>query len=189
MGNEPNGIPARELPGLLGVRRGGKCRGMKNLILVVAALAFASCGGKQLGGGGGADGSSGSSGNAGSGGSNGGSGAGGSSGSGGGAGVGGNAGAGGSINDSGASFPDVGSPQCETPGGTCVLCSDDKWHCGPVAYAPCPDGAALGSPCNRPNPSCLVCLSSGDAEELNCPSMSGSISRWRSNPFALHCVP
>jgi hypothetical protein len=181
---EPNGMAAREAPELRGLRRGGKCWGMKQLVIVVAALALASCGGKQLGGGGGAAGSSGNGGSSGAGGSTGtggSTGVGGSLGSGGASGIGGSSGAGGSSgtpHDSGPPFdsaglPEVGTSACTMSDGTCVLCNDDKWHCDDIVLLPCPPGAKLNGPCNASSSACFICGETfdgdtGNGTELQC---------------------
>jgi hypothetical protein len=176
---EPNGMAAREAPELRGLRRGGKCWGMKQLVLVVAALALASCGGKQLGGGGGADGTDG---NSGAGGSQGANGSGGGTGGVGGSGGGGTGGVGGSVgggaggvggsfgtpNDGGSSVPEAGSKECDDS-KACILCTDDKWHCPERAvYAQCPPGTIRDGSCPHEGSTCFVCKTDGVGHEYLC---------------------
>jgi hypothetical protein len=185
MGNEPNGIPAREHPELRGLQRGGKRSGMEKLILMVAAFAFASCGGKQLGGGGGADGSAGSSGNGGSSGAGGSAGAGGSLGSGGSLGASGGSGAGGSTGspiDGGMS--DAESHECRPDGSTCVFCQK-KWHCDGFAWPACPPGLDASMSCTGvvKGGLCLDC-SGGSGTEWRCAG-----GNWLVSPGFATCSP
>jgi hypothetical protein len=147
MGNKPNGIPAREPTELRGLRRGGKCSGMKKLILMGAALALASCGGGVSGVGEGDGGSDGAR-DSGRGGKDAGS----------------SEERDGSDGSSGPADGRANDASCIAPEGTCIMCGG-AWSCSAGssgALATCPSGIKAGSPCINPQGlpfgnTCQVC--------------------------------
>jgi hypothetical protein len=141
----------------------GRGRGLLKLaytITLLALLAVVACGGKALGvedgGTGGGSGGSGSSAGAGEGG-------------------------GGAPNDAALPFPD--SSQCDMQPATgapapCVLCSDEKWHCGSGAFISCPSGAAKGAACTiNGGDSCVACNGAGTGAMFTCID-----ERWNPDP-------
>jgi hypothetical protein len=78
----------------------------------------------------------------------------------------------GGPNDSGLSFPQVDSSECDDS-GTCVFCSDDKWHCqeGGV-YPQCPASVQIGQGTNcsydQGDFPCVVCGKNGTGLVNNC---------------------
>jgi hypothetical protein len=126
---------------------------MKNVRLVVVSvglgLVLAACSGKEIVA---QD----------AGGSGGGGGVAGGSGSGGSAGVAGGGGSSGSPSVGGS--PEAGTSECDDS-GTCVLCSDDRWHCPRAkVYSPaCPPGRVSGSSCadEQINAACFECTGGG----------------------------
>jgi hypothetical protein len=77
----------------------------------------------------------------------------------------------GTPTDTGLPSPD--SPQCDIQdtGGAaapCILCSDEKWHCGSIVYEQCPPSAVRGGKCTSPGEQCINCWSDGGAEALTC---------------------
>jgi hypothetical protein len=171
-------------------KKGGRMR----LVVVLAALALASCGGKATTGNGGSAGEGGSSGSGGSTGVGGTSGSGGASGAGGASGGGGSLGAGGTSGSGGASgvggsagsggtagapsdaglLPEVGTPECEMQQneagtqGICILCSDDKWHCDGPVYTQCPPGITRFTSCSAVGSECLTCPTSSTSMTWLC---------------------
>jgi hypothetical protein len=173
------------------------------LVHVALVVTLAGCGGQTIiesssdSGGCGHGGSTGSGGSSGGGGASGTGGSGGSSATGGSAGVGGGGGSGGADNlrdsgesstDGGVSLPEVGSPGCFMQNGSCVLCSDNKWHCdGDLGFASCPSDVKAGSPCPDLEGGFLVCITcnnNGLGDQFSCTSSGGVWS-----PAPIMCVP
>jgi hypothetical protein len=175
-------------------------RGRLKLVHVALVVALAGCGGIVIesssdSGGGGHGGSSGAGGNGGTGGSGGV-----SAGSGGGSGGANNLGDSGSppAKDSGSPYgdgnlrPEVGSNECVVQNGTCVLCSDDNWHCGTAVYPQCPAtiGPNGGGSCvpGKGFP-CVTCDSDGIGYEVPCSDLSASIVSCSPLPGAIMHIP
>jgi hypothetical protein len=175
--------------------------GRLKLVPVALVVALSCCGGETIiesssdSGGGGHGGSIGSGGSSGGGGA---SATGGSARTGGSAGgVGGGGGSGGADNlrdsgesstDGGVSLPEVGSPGCFMQNGSCVLCSDNKWHCdGNLGFASCPSDVKAGSPCPYLEGGflfCITCNNNGLGDQFSCTSSGGVWS-----PAPIMCVP
>jgi hypothetical protein len=75
--------------------------------------------------------------------------------------------------DAGLPAPD--SSQCNLPGNfmgrhPCILCSDDKWHCGgggTVAFPSCPPGIKNGATCHG-GETCFSCDSDNSGAQFSC---------------------
>jgi hypothetical protein len=140
MESEPNTVPAREATELRGLRRGGKCSGMRTLNLVVAVLALVACGGKQVGGGdGGGSGSSGEGGGAGS------------------------SGAGGSGGEVDGGTSDDGD--CNMNSAPCAFC-DGEWKCSGIVFPQCSSSVQAGGACTVAG-SCVTCTA-GTGYQFSC---------------------
>jgi hypothetical protein len=139
---------------------------MKTLLLrfgLGGLLILAACGGQEIGTGGVSS-----------------SGAVGSSGSGGSAGA---------SNDGGPQRPEAGTEACDD-NAHCVLCSDDRWHCGPIVFDQCPAGAMPGEPCTPLSSNCYSCTSPPTGNTLTCVrNGSGDAGDvWTSDMTLLRCA-
>jgi hypothetical protein len=76
--------------------------------------------------------------------------------------------------------PESGAP------AECVLCSDDKWHCGSFIFEPCAPGVAKGDPCSPPGALCLDCYSDARAPVFQCYGLSPHV--W-TQPQFYACAP
>lgn len=95
----------------------------------------------------------------------------------------------GSVTDS--SLPTDGpapdSSQCDRTDGVCVLCSDQRWHCGSTSWPPCPSGpyptgVRADADCvgyELGGNDCFTCGSDGGGDDWTCIGSMPGEGSWR----------
>jgi hypothetical protein len=81
-----------------------------------------------------------------------------------------------SAGTGGSSGPEAGVCGDVDAGSSCIYCSDDKWHCGPNVYPPCPASIEGGAACP---------MDAGVAVCTACPTTPGEQFECRDGMFTL----